>query len=310
MKRREFLSAAAAAGLGALLPGCATAQGQAEPIVRKGRIKQGLWQINFGQNNAPAGAQGAPDRPPSMTFDQMCAYAVQIGVKGWDLIQPPQWPTAREHGLEVIIAGPGGIDFLTGLVHPEVHDSMVEVWNPWVDQLADNNVRRFAANAGQLRGLTYAQAADNAVELLNRMKEKFEERNVTICIENVNDRRPNDPGLGRTDMAFGHWDWGVEVCQRVNSPNVKLLCDLYHLQIMDGDLAWRIRESQQWIGHFHVAGVPTRTEIDGTQEVNWRYIAEVIAELDYDGYLSHEWRPRPGNDPLESIAAAVALMDV
>lgn len=311
MKRREFLGAAAAAGLGALLPACASArQAGAQPIARKGRIKQGLWQINFGQNNAPAGAQGAPGGPPSMTFDDMCAFAVQQGVMGWDLIQPPQWEIARAHGLEVIIAGPGGIDFLTGLIHPEVHDSMIAVWEPWIDQLGDAEVRRFAANAGQLRGLSLNEAADNAVAVLNRIKGKMEERNVSICIENVNDRRPRDPGLARTDMAFGHWDWGVDVVRRVNSPNVKLLCDLYHLQIMDGDLAYRIQEDQQWIGHFHVAGVPTRTEIGATQEVNYRYIAEVIAELDYDGFVSHEWRPTPGNDPLAAIAAAVELMDV
>jgi hydroxypyruvate isomerase len=96
----------------------------------------------------------------------------------------------------------------------------------------------------------------------------------------------------------------------VNSKNVKLVCDLYHLQIMDGDIAQRVRDSIQWIAHFHTAGVPTRTEIDGTQEMNYRYIAEVIADLPFDGYLSHEWRPSPGRDVMRSIEDALALMDV
>ena len=90
---------------------------------------------------------------------------------------------------------------------------------------------------------------------------------------------------------FGHWDWGVDVCERVNSKNVKLVCDLYHLQIMDGDIAQNVRDTIQWIAHFHTAGVPTRNEIDYTQEMNYRYIAEVIAGLPFAGYVSHEWRP-------------------
>ncbi len=100
------------------------------------------------------------------------------------------------------------------------------------------------------------------------------------------------------------------MCERVDSPNVKLVCDVYHLQIMDGDLARRIRDTIQWIAHFHVAGVPTRNVIDETQEVNYRYLAEVIAELDYDGYVSHEWRPAPGSDPIASIERAMDIMDV
>ena len=99
-------------------------------------------------------------------------------------------------------------------------------------------------------------------------------------------------------------------CERVSSKNVKLLCDLYHLQIMNGDLAQNLRDSIQWIAHFHAAGVPSRNELDGTQEVNWRYVASVIADLKYDGYLSHEWRPTPGRDPLQSIAQCLDIMDV
>ena len=100
---------------------------------------------------------------------------------------------------------------------------------------------------------------------------------MTIAIENMNNRRL-DPAFGREDQIFGRWGWGVGVCERVNSPNVKLVCDLYHLQIMDGDIAQNIRDTIQWIAHFHTAGVPSRNEIDFSQEMNYRYIAEVIAE--------------------------------
>jgi hydroxypyruvate isomerase len=162
---------------------------------------------------------------------------------------------------------------------------------------------------GQRRGMEYERGADNAVTFLNRIKGHLEDRNVTIAIENMNNRR-TDPRFGRVDQIFGRWAWGVGVCERVNSPNVKLVCDLYHLQVMDGDIAENLRQSVQWIAHFHTAGVPTRNEIDFSQEMNYRYIAEVIADLPYTGYVSHEWRPTPGRDPLRSIAEALEIMDV
>jgi hydroxypyruvate isomerase len=215
----------------------------------------------------------------------------------------------REHGLEPLLVGTGGVDFENGIIHPEVHDQIEQSIRPYIDMCADEGIRTIITIGGQRRGMSYEQGASNAVAFLNRIKGQLEQRNVTIAIENMNNRL-TDPRFGREDQIFGHWSWGVDVCERVSSRNVKLVCDIYHLQIMDGDLARRIRESIQWIAHFHTAGVPTRNEIDYTQEINYRYLAEVIADLDYDGYVSHEWRPTPGRDPLRSIAEAIEIMDV
>ena len=142
--------------------------------------------------------------------------------------------------------------------------------------VADQGVKTIITIGGQRRGMPYEQAADNAVAFLNRIKGHLEDRGITLAIENMNNRRL-DPNFGREDQTFGRWAWGVGVCERVNSPNVKLVCDLYHLQIMDGDIAQNIRDTIQWIAHFHTAGVPSRNEIDFSQEMNYRYIAEVIA---------------------------------
>ena len=172
--------------------------------------------------------------------------------------------------------------FENGVIHAEVHDELEKAIRPFIDMCARERVRTFISIGGQRRGMPYAQGADNAVAFLKRIKGQLEERNVTIAIENMNNRRL-DPRFGREDQIFGHWDWGVDVCERVNSKNVKLVCDLYHLQIMDGDIAQHVRDTIQWIAHFHTAGVPTRNEIDYTQEMNYRYIAEVIAELPFDG---------------------------
>jgi hydroxypyruvate isomerase len=302
MKRREVLGSLAAAGLVAALP--ASGQQAARPqaaaptgrIARKGRIKQGLWRVNFGADTA-------------LSFDDMCKEAARLGCYGFDLIDPADWPTLRKHGLEPLLAGAGPVTFENGLSHSEVHKDLEAPLRAHIDMCAKEGVRTIITIGGQRRGMPYEQGADNAVAFLNRIKGQLEERNVTIAIENMNNRR-TDPRFGREDQIFGHWEWGVDVCERVNSKNVKLVCDLYHLQVMDGDIAENIRQSIQWIAHFHTAGVPTRNEIDFSQEMNYRYIAEVIADLPFTGYVSHEWRPSPGRDPLRSIAEAIEIMDV
>lgn len=299
MNRRETL-AMLAATLGAA--GAPGAWGQqagpaAQPkVVRKGRIKQGLWRVNFGANT-------------QLTFDDMCREAARLGVHGFDLIDPAEWPILRKHGLAPLLAGAGPVTFQNGIIHPEVHAQLEKDIRPYIDMVAGAGVKTIITIGGQRRGMGFEQGADNAVAFLNRIKGQLEERGVTLAIENMNNRR-TDPNFGREDQIFGHWDWGVGVCERVGSPNVKLVCDLYHLQIMDGDIATRVRDSIKWIAHFHTAGVPSRNEIDFSQEMNYRYIAEVIADLPYTGYVSHEWRPTPGRDPLRSIAEALDIMDV
>jgi hydroxypyruvate isomerase len=119
-----------------------------------------------------------------------------------------------------------------------------------------------------------------------------------------------DAAIGRKDQICDHVAFGVEVCKRVNSPRVKLLFDIYHVQIMDGDLAHNIRDNFQYLAHFHTGGVPNRHEIDDTQEINYRFIAKTIADLGFTGYIAHEYRPSPGRDPIQSLAQAVELMDV
>lgn len=300
MKRREVLGAFAAAGVLAAMPVIgqprSPAAGAPAKIVRKGRIKQGLWRNTFGADT-------------KLSFDDMCREAARLGCYGFDLIDPADWPTLRKHGLEPLLGGAGPVTFENGLSHAEVHDELEKAIRPHIDMCAREHVRTFISIGGQRRGMPHAQGADNAVAFLNRIKGQLEERNVTIAIENMNNRRL-DPRFGREDQIFGHWEWGVDVCERVNSKNVKLVCDLYHLQIMDGDIAQNLRDSIQWIAHFHTAGVPSRNEIDYTQEMNYRYIAQVIADLPFDGYVSHEWRPSPGRDPMRSIEEALDIMDV
>ncbi len=174
---------------------------------------------------------------------------------------------------------------------------------------ASHSVTNVISVGGQRRGMSEAEAADNAVAFLNRIKGHLEDKGVTLCIENMN-HKYTDANYGRVDQIFAHPQWGFDVCKRVNSPRVKVLFDIYHAQVMAGDLVATIRDNFRWIGHFHTAGVPGRTDIDATQEINYRFVAQSIADLGFSGYISHEFRPAPGHDPLDCIREAYKIIDV
>jgi hydroxypyruvate isomerase len=149
-----------------------------------------------------------------------------------------------------------------------------------------------------------AEGADNCVAFLDTIKAHAEDKQVTICMEYLNSK------VNHKDYMFDSIDWGVGVMKRVNSPRVKILYDIYHAQIMDGDIVRNIRDHYQWIGHFHTGGNPGRKEIDDTQELNYRYIANAIADLGYTGFVAHEHRPGPGRDPIKSLEQCYEILNV
>ena len=156
--------------------------------------------------------------------------------------------------------------------------------------------------SGGRKNLTDEEGLDNSVILLNKVKAVAEDKQVTICLELLNSK-VNHPGY-----MCDHTKWGAEVCKRVNSPRVKLLYDIYHMQIMEGDVIRTIRDNIQYIGHFHTAGNPGRHEPDETQELNYRAIAQAIVDLNFTGYLAHEYSPV--RDALKSLDQAISICDV
>ena len=298
LDRRTFIGATA--GGAALVAASASAQISTflntPAPKRRGRLKQGLWRTVFGADT-------------KLSLDEMCRVATHLGVEGFDLVEPEEWPVLRKHGLRPLMIDTKTISFEYGICHPEYHDRIEADFRPWIRKCRDGGVANIVLLAGEKRGMAPERALDNAVSFANRIKAELEDEGVMAAIENVNDARP-EPGYGRPDQVFGPFAWGVEFAKRVNSPNIKLLCDVYHLQMQDGDLARTIRDNIDLIAHIHVSGAPTRNEIDGTQEVNYRYIAETIAATNFSGYVTHEWRPTPGSDPLQSIARSLEIIDV
>jgi len=196
-----------------------------------------------------------------------------------------------------------------GLIRPELHDAIERAFHAEIDQCAAAGVPNIITVGGERRGIGYDEGKDKAIALLNRVKAHAEDKGVTICIEVVNSKY-TDPEFGRADAIFDHLAWGVDLCKRVNSARVKMLFDIYHVQIMDGDVCANIREHFPSIAHFHAAGVPGRHELDDTQELNYRFVAKTIADLGFTGYIAHEWRPTPGRDVIENLQRVFEIMNV
>ena len=288
MRRREFVTAAALVGAAT----AATAQTEAPP--RKGRLKQSVTGMPF---------------DPKMPLEDRCRVAAQLGCVGFDLVASKDWPTIKKYGLIPSMAPPGGVTMEDGIIHKEAHEKSLVALGASIDECAAAGCPNVITVGGQRRGMSNAEGADNAVAFLNRIKARAEDKGVTICLEVMNSKL-QDPGLGRKDQMCDHIAWGVDVCQRVNSPRVKILFDIYHAQIMDGDICRNIQQNFQWIAHFHTGGVPGRNELNDTQELNYRFIAKTIADLRYTGYIAHEFRPSPGREPMQSLKQAIEIMTV
>src|SRR5215831_19027674 len=285
MYRRDFiLSLAAAAATGfAQTPAPQT-------IARKGRLKQAVTRGVFARN---------------MSLDDCCREAARLGCKGFDLIGPADWPTLRKYRLtpSMYPPGPGG-SIPDALNRKENHDKLEKPLRAAIDEAAANGVPNIITFYGNRRGMDDREGADNCVAFLDRIKAQAEDKGVTICMEYLNSK------VNHKDYMFDHIAWGVDVMKRVNSPRVKILYDIYHAQIMDGDIVRNIRDHFQWIGHFHTGGNPGRHEIDDTQELNYRFVMKAIADLNYTGFVSHEYSPTQGHDPLVELRRAIDICTV
>jgi hydroxypyruvate isomerase len=280
MRRRDFLPALAAP----------LAMGQTvQPAQRKGRIKQGVTRGVFGRG---------------MSLEDSCREAARLGIKGFDLIGPADWPTLKKYGLvpSMYPPGPGG-NIPEALNRTENHQKLEPLMNAALDEAAANGVPNIITFSGNRKGMDDRVGADNCVAFLNKVKGHAEDKGITICMEYLNSK------VNHKDYMFDHIAWGVDVMKRVNSPRVKILFDIYHAQIMDGDIVRNIRDNFQWIGHFHTGGNPGRHDIDETQELNYRFVAQAIAELNYTGYISHEYSPAQGHEPIATLEKAMEICD-
>ena len=265
------------------------AQGSAPPaarVVKNGRLKQSVSRWCYGKIPMP----------------EFCEAVKGMGLTAIDLLQPEEWQIVADHGLLCSMAYAGGGSIPDGLNNKANHDKIVKDLEDGIPKAAQFKIPNVITFFGNRRGMSDAEAKANCIEGLNRIKHLGEENNVTICVELLNSK------VDHKDYQGDHTAFGVEIVKAVNSPRVKLLYDAYHMQIMEGDLIRTIRDNKEWIAHVHTGGVPGRHELDGTQEVNWRAIAQALVDAGFQGYMAHEFVPT--RDPLTSLREAVALCDV
>ncbi|MFL6601850.1 MAG: hydroxypyruvate isomerase family protein [Steroidobacteraceae bacterium] len=242
----------------------------------------------------------------AVQLPELCRRVKRMGFAGIDLLYVDEWQLAHDAGLTVSMGYPSRREkFIeTGFNNPANHAlllSELEIALPLAGRAGVANLIGMFGNRDPARD--DRAAIDSCIAGLTKIAPLAEESGVTLCVELLNSRIDH-PGYQGDHTAFG-----VAVMKGVNSPRVKLLYDIYHMQIMEGDVIRTIRDNIQWIGHFHTGGVPGRHEIDASQELNYRAIALAIAELGYTGYVAHEFIPtRP--DPYASLADAFRICSV
>ena len=236
-----------------------------------------------------------------MSLDDLCREGARIGLSGIDLVEPDEWPTVQKHGLVPTITTGAG-DIPDNWNRLENHAKLVEEMRVNIPRAAAAKVPNVITFSGNRRGLSDAIGLDNCVAGLNKVKKIAEDHGVMICFELLNSK------VDHKDYQCDHTAWGVEVMKRVDSPNVKLLYNIYHMQIMEGDIIRTIRDNIKYIAHFHTGGVPGRHELDDTQELHWRTVSQAIADLNFQGFMAHEFVPT--RDPMTSLAEAVKLCTV
>ena len=238
------------------------------------------------------------------SLDDLCKEAVRIGLKGMDLVTPDQYDTVKKYGLvPSMTSGTNPNTIPIGLNRLENHDKVLASLKNDITLASAANVPNVITFSGNRAGMPDAEGLENCATALNKIKAYAEEKNVTINLELLNSK------VNHHDYMADHSAWGIELMKRVNSSRVKLLYDIYHMQIMEGDLIRTIRDNITYFGHFHTGGNPGRHELDDTQEVTWNAVARAIADTGYQGFFSHEFVP-VNTPPIKSLEQAYQICNV
>ena len=231
--------------------------------------------------------------------------AVRLGIPSIELTTPNNFPLLKKHGL--LCALTSGHGFAKGFAHVEEHAECLKVLRERIDATAAAGFPSVITFSGFRRGISDASGTKNMVDGLKKIAGYAEEKKVTVCLEMLNSK-VSEEMKGHPDYFCDDIDHSVEICRLVGSERVKVLFDIYHVQIMHGDVIRRVQQHKDWIGHYHTAGVPGRNEIDGTQEINYRPIMQAIVDTGYRGYVGQEFIPL--RDKVTSLSEAVRICDV
>jgi len=237
------------------------------------------------------------------TLDQLCEISKEIGITGIDLCGPKDWPVLQKHGLYSPMCNGAEIDLYNGFGDTEFHATLQKNYSEMIPLVAKNGYTNLICFSGRRRGKSDEAGWNNCVEGLKPLVDLAEKHKVVLCMELLNSK------IDHKDYQCDRVEWGAELAKRLNSEHFKLLFDIYHMQIMEGDIIRNITDYHQYIAHFHTGGIPGRHEIDDTQELFYPAVMRAIAATGFKGYVGQEFVPKR-EDKIASLRQAIHICDV
>lgn len=235
-------------------------------------------------------------------LDEFCEICKHIGIESVELLDPVDWPIVQKHGLTVAMAQGAGLGIDRGFNDPALHDELVASYEKVIPMVADAGLTNLICFSGRRNGVTDLQGWENCEKGLKRLIPLAEKHKVVLTMELLN-------SVGHKDYLCDHTVWGAELCRRIGSPNFKLLYDIYHMQIMEGNIIENIRKYNQYFSHVHTGGSPGRAEIDETQELYYPAIIKALMETGYKGFVGQEFVPAQ-EDKIASLEKCIRICDV
>jgi hydroxypyruvate isomerase len=288
MNRKQAMKTIAASAAGTFaLPSLANALNKTMPADLKGNINHSVCQWCY--NDIP--------------LEQLCEASKDMGIKSIDLLGPDKWPIAAKYGLTCAMGYATDQGLNKGFNDLSLHAKFLKDYTASIAKAADAGIKNLICFSGNTNGITSERGLENCANGLDPILKVARKYNITISMELLNSK------VDHKDYQCDHTEWGVKLCEKLGSENFKLLYDIYHMQIMEGDVIATIKKYNKYISHYHTGGVPGRHEIDETQELNYPAIMRAINELGFKGYVAQEFIPaRP--DKINSLKQSIGICDV
>lgn len=290
MRRKEAIKIIAGGtfGLNLVAAGYANKrEDMSEGIALKGNINHSACRWCYGK----------------IPLDELCRQAKEIGLVGIDLLKPEEWKVAFDHGLTCTMAYPEYSSLTEGFNDPKNHAKLQDSYSKGIVLAAEAGLKNMICFSGNRNGLDDAAGLENCVAGLEPLVKLAEKHGLLLQMELLNSK------VNHPDYQCDKSPWGVALVEKIGSPNFKLLYDIYHMQIMEGDVIATIRNNKDYYGHYHTGGVPGRHEINETQELYYPAIMQAIVDTGFQGYVAQEFIPT-GDDPIASLRHGVMTCDV
>src|SRR5690554_1298649 len=291
VKRRTLLRSAFASALGASSLGALAAQASASQSPSlQGNIHHSVarWTYHF------------------LSLEELCLVVKRIGFSAIDLVGPSEWHILKEHGIDSSMCNGAEPNLEDGWGDARFHSALIESYQRHIDLVSEAGYTNLICFSGNARGMDPEDGLKQATQGLKKILAQAKKKGVVLQMELFNSK------VDHPDYLCDNSAWGIELCKRLDSPNFKLLYDIYHMQISEGDIIRTIRDHHQYFGHYHTAGVPGRNEIDDTQELYYPAIARAIKDTGFKGYVAQEFMPNRATDEekFESLKAAIRICDI